>query len=222
MQNNRSETYQEWLLKSYIDQMSQTHSNTALSWRRLYLSRAKLKASSRTSALLSGFAMVAMVEISIGDNGKTAIPESLLIVFGSITTLLVVVHLMALMISTCILPNIEAVSNVHSVQAVNESPHDEMRVCVEMAWVCSTGLGILLFLAEIAILCWVKFYTLSQNTAIASTVIVMPAGILFIAFSLMFYKKLMAHKYQRHSEGLKELDEMARELQTTGDGVNII
>lgn len=164
-----------------------------------------------------------MVEISIGDNnGKSSIPEELLLIFGICTTLLVVVHLMALMISTCILPNIEAVSNVHSVQAVNESPHDEMRVCVEMAWVFSTGLGILLFLTEIAILCWVKFYSFSRNTAIASTVIVIPAGISFIAFSLLFYKRLMAHKYQRHSEGLKELDEMARELQTSRDGVNII
>ncbi|KAI8783109.1 protein orai-2, partial [Biomphalaria glabrata] len=165
---------------------------------------------------------VAMVEITISAEEKNPIPDALLIVFGICTTLLVVVHLMALMISTCILPNIEAVSNVHSVQAVNESPHDEMRVCVEMAWVCSTGLGILLFLLEIALLCWVKFFTISQNTAIASTVIVIPAGILFIAFSLMFYKRLMAHKYQRHTEGLRELDEMARELDNRGDGVNII
>ena len=154
-----------------------------------------------------------MVEIQV-DKG---VPDSLLIIFGICTTLLVTVHLVALMISTCILPNIEAISNVHSVQAVNESPHDKMRYCVEMSWICSTGLGILLFMVEIALLCWVKFYSLSKNAAIASTSIVIPAAILFIIFSLMFYRKLMAHKNERHEEGLKELEEMAFSLNDTHD-----
>jgi len=119
---------------------------------RLKLSKSKLKAVTRTSALFSGFAMVAMVELgldysSLADetqaddvgirrttpstfimNGtrnatrkiieeiiveKTSqhvVPQVILIIYALVTCLLVGVHMLALMISTCILPQIEAIS----------------------------------------------------------------------------------------------------------------
>ena len=32
---------------------------------------------------------------------------------------------------------------------ISESPHDKFHFYIEMAWICSTGFGIILFLVEI-------------------------------------------------------------------------
>ena len=172
-------------------------------WKVLNLSRAKLKASSRTSALLSGFAMVAMVEIQIDE----FVPESLLITFAVCTVLLIAVHMLALMISTCILPNVEAVANLHyqTQKTVFESPHMKMNSIVELAWGFSTVLGILLFLVEIAILCWVKFYTLTHTAAWVATALLIPILLIFIAFAAHFYLRLVSHKSEVYEDGIKEL-----------------
>ena len=51
-----------------------------------------------------------------------------------------------------------------------------------------------MFLVEIAILCWMKFYTISHEAAWVATGLLIPIFIIFIAFAAMFYLKLVSHK----------------------------
>uniref|UniRef100_A0A1B0CQE2 Calcium release-activated calcium channel protein 1 n=1 Tax=Lutzomyia longipalpis TaxID=7200 RepID=A0A1B0CQE2_LUTLO len=187
------------------------HSPSYLSWRKLQLSRAKLKASSKTSALLSGFAMVAMVEVQL--NNDTEVPTGMLIAFAICTTLLVAVHMLALMISTCILPNIETVCNLHSISLVHESPHERLHWYIETAWAFSTLLGLILFLLEIAILCWVKFYDLSQAAAWSACIVLIPVLVVFLAFAIHFYRSLMTHKYEVTVSGIRELEILKEQME---------
>ncbi|XP_038229240.1 calcium release-activated calcium channel protein 1 isoform X5 [Dermochelys coriacea] len=169
--------------------------------------------------------MVAMVEVQL--DPEHVYPPGLLIAFSACTTVLVAVHLFALMISTCILPNIEAVSNVHNLNSVKESPHERMHRHIELAWAFSTVIGTLLFLAEVVLLCWVKFLPLKNHplvsvhdnnstitsgeaAAIASTSIMVPFGLIFIVFAVHFYRSLVSHKTDRQFQELNELAEFAR------------
>ncbi|XP_043942163.1 protein orai-2-like isoform X5 [Protopterus annectens] len=172
-----------------------------------------------------------MVEVQLETNCKY--PQGLLIAFSACTTVLVAVHLFALMISTCILPHIEAVSNIHNLNSVNESPHERLHCYIEMAWGFSNALGILLFLAEVVLLCWVKFMPLigtgkceaptSQpatgegtqqgwSAALVSTIIMVPFGLIFIIFALHFYRSLLGHKTDRHRQELEELNQIKFQL----------
>lgn len=186
---------------------------------------------------------VAMVEVQL--ERDHTYPPGLLIAFSACTTVLVAVHLFALMISTCILPNLEAVSNVHNLNSVKESPHERMHRHIELAWAFSTVIGTLLFLAEVVLLCWVKFLPLQnpvqtdtngetgtpapgispgQAAAITSTTIMVPFGLVFIVFAVHFYRSLVSHKTDRQFEELEELSNITRlqnQLDHRGDTVSL-
>ncbi|XP_030748202.1 calcium release-activated calcium channel protein 1-like isoform X1 [Sitophilus oryzae] len=187
-------------------------SNTpeGLSWRRLHKSRAKLKATATTSELLSGFAMIAMVELQI--NTPTNVPEWLFVMFAVCTTILVAVHIFALMISTYILPNIESIAKLEICELVTESPHERMRGFIELAWAFSTILGLFLFMVEVAILCWVKFWDYSFTAAVAATIIVVPVLIVFVLFAANFYHSLVVDKCNSSISDMRKLEEMKKNL----------
>jgi len=165
-----------------------------------------------------------MVEVQL--NPETHVPPEMLIAFAVCTTLLVAVHMLALMISTCILPNIEAVCNLHSISLVHESPHERLHWYIEVAWAFSTLLGLLLFLLEIAILCWVKFYDFSQVAAWSACIVLIPVLIIFLAFAIHFYRSLVAHKYEVTVSGIRELELLKEQIESTDvegrNGVNLL
>ena len=161
-----------------------------------------------TACALCAVGQVAMVEVQL----SRTIPTGLLIAFAMCTTLLVAIHMLALMISTCILPHVEAVSSMHAVSAVSESPHAKMHIYIEMAWVFSTVVGLMLFMVEIALLCWVKFFDVSQEAAWAATVLLVPIVCIFTLFALHFYRKLVSHKYEITESGIRELEMLKGQL----------
>ena len=197
------------------------------------LSRSKLKAVIRTSTLLCGFALVAMIELeldyqeileSIGKNKEDsrneiveAIPEFSLVIFGFITCLLISVHIIALMISTCILPELEALSyedfeiepsNQDSINEENYQlpqnffvkkidafdtahfnfPYQQFHKYIETAWICSTFLGLFLFILELGIIAFIKLYPITKIGTYIGGAILIPILSLFIILSLIFYK----------------------------------
>lgn len=152
-----------------------------------------------------------MVEVQL--NKDTIVPDEMLIAFAVCTTLLVAVHMLALMISTCILPNIDAVCNLHSVNLVHESPHDRLHWYIETAWAFSTLLGLLLFLCEIAILCWVKFYDYSKYAAWSACIVLIPVLVIFMVFAIHFYRTLVTHKYEVTVSGIRELELLKQQIE---------
>ncbi|RNA00246.1 orai-2 [Brachionus plicatilis] len=116
LKDSNNSRLDRWFIKSY----------------NLKLSRSKLKSVIRTSALLSGFAMVAMVELDIdyesffesfeesgsassnksiiSDSPDAPISNTVLILYALVTCLLIGVNMIAIIISTCILPQLNALS----------------------------------------------------------------------------------------------------------------
>lgn len=75
------------------------------------------------------YLQVAMVKVPQTMTSHQPVQE-----FQYLHQVLVAEHLFAFMTSTCILPSIEAVSNMHSLKSVKKSLHEHMHCHIELAW----------------------------------------------------------------------------------------
>lgn len=152
-----------------------------------------------------------MVEVELDQSGPLSAP--LIIAFSVCTTLVVAVHLVALLISTCILPNLEAAANIRTYVEIEDLAHEQMHWYIELAWILSTGFGIILFLLQMALLAWVRFLPYSVAAPAVSTAILIPLLGLFIIFAFHFYRRLVAHQYELATKNLEEVEMLASELE---------
>lgn len=72
--------------------------------------------------------------------------------------------------------------------------------------------GLFLFMLEVAILCWVKFWDYSFTAAVAATVIVIPVLITFVLFAAHFYHSLVVDKCNSSVSDMQKLEEMKQNL----------
>lgn len=94
-----------------------------------------------------------------------------------------------------------------------------MHKYIELAWGCSTVLGILLFMIEVIVLCWIQFYCVLKEAAYVATAVFAPFLILFVWFAIIFYRNLVAHTYETRKTGIKELEELKYVLEMGDDPV---
>lgn len=73
-------------------------------------------------------------------------------------------------------------------------------------------LGLFLFLIELSILCWVKFWDYSFAAAVAATVIVIPALIIFVLFAAHFYHSLVVYKCKASDTDMAQLEDIKKHL----------
>ena len=86
--------------------------------------------------------------LQLEDKPDDPISIELLLAFVVVVTLTVTVHVTAVFISMFILPSMEAVSvcEEKDLKIVRETNHSSMRFFIEMAWIFSNVVGIILFL----------------------------------------------------------------------------
>ncbi|CAF3407288.1 unnamed protein product [Rotaria socialis] len=164
--------------------------------------KSKLESVNETSALLT------IVELSLDSYKENNSSNGLIICYAIVSCLLVGIHLLALLMSMCMLPELKSVIRQSDVWMNNENskPLSSLNVYTEIAWVVSTGFGLFLFIIELYLIFWIKVSGFSQTAAIAALVTLCLVGCPFILFAIGFCFRVTRAKVHFHQTDLENME----------------
>lgn len=73
-------------------------------------------------------------------------------------------------------------------------PYMQYHRYIELSWISSTVIGMSLFIVEVGLICFIKFYPISHLAAFAGSFVMTPILIIFVLFTYKFYQSLAGHK----------------------------
>lgn len=147
-----------------------------------------------------------MVEVELAE--KT--PSSILIPYAMLTALLICVHLFSLILATRLLPELEAFINNPTNLNIPPPITKGYSWPVQLVWYLSNIVGVLLFLVELVLVAYVKFYPYNEvvsdrvHVGTATLVVVVALSTVSFPFIVIFFRSLSNKKIKFHEQKLEK------------------
>ena len=154
------------------------------------------------------------MEIEVEPN----VPASLLIPFAIHTAVLIFVHLSSLMLATCLLPELEAIGSTPHPDLYSYALIVAKSFLVQLCWVLSNIIGILLFLIELVLVAFIKFYPVDEqrqnnlHAATATLIVIMLLSLLMVPLIIYYSRSLSKYKIQLHERRLGQAQQMLHDI----------
>ncbi len=165
-----------------------------------------------------------MVEVDLSDQT----PSNILIPYAMLTALLICVHLFSLILATRLLPELEAFINQPNLSLPPPITKGSSWP-VQLVWYLSNIVGVLLFLVELVLVAYVKFFPVEGtpsdrlHVGTATLAVVVVLSTLSIPFIVVFFRSLSNKKIKFHERKLEKalvLLESINQSSSQGGGSN--
>lgn len=145
-----------------------------------------------------------MVEVDLAEQT----PSAILIPYAMLTALLICVHLFSLILATRLLPELEAFinnPNLNFPQPITK----QYSWPVQLVWYLSNIVGVLLFLVELVLVAYVKFFPYNDSVSdrlhvgTATLAVVVTLSTISVPFIVIFFRSLSNKKIKFHEQKLE-------------------